>query len=80
MVSFAQSISTRRYVHRREQGVVPLENPSSVVYGIKKILISSLYRELSSFVNQRRYSVVFLHNFRIFDQIFVNFAKIGSNC
>ena len=44
---FVQSISTDRYNHRTELGVVSLKSPSSVEYRIKKIFLNfGFYREL----------------------------------
>ena len=49
---------------------------------LKRFFQFSFYRfiEVKSFVNIRRDSAVFIHNFGIVDLIFDNFAKICKNC
>ena len=83
LVFFVQTIFADRYNHRRELWAVSFESPSSVEYGIKNIFfILCFYREFSRFKflwREEDIPLLFIHFFRIFEQIFFNFAKIWWN-
>ena len=76
---FVQSILADRYNNRRELWVVSLKSCSSVEYGNKKIIWSSVfYRELSSLKLLWILDVFQLFH-SDFDQIFVNLDQIFVN-
>ena len=83
MVFFVQTILADRYNNRRELWVVPVESPSSVDYGIKKIFsIFAFYRELSRFKILWILDVFqlscFIHIFTKFLSILTKFLSILS--